>query len=73
MPMRNKIPEFLKERNISAYRFIKDTGVAFATGYKLAKDPAHLPSTKVLCAICDRYKIQPSDVLEWTDDSPKNL
>jgi DNA-binding Xre family transcriptional regulator len=65
--MRNRISEFLKARGISAYQFIKDTGIAPTTGYKLAKDESHLPSIRVLESICDKYQIQPNEVIEWVD------
>ena len=67
MPMRNRVSELLETRGISAYQLIKDTGIAPATGYKLAKDEAHLPSIRVLESICDAYKVQPNDIIEWVD------
>jgi DNA-binding Xre family transcriptional regulator len=68
MPMLNKVKTFLEKRDLSAYQFIKETGIAPTTGYKLAKDPRHLPSITVLSAICDCYEIQPSELLEWVGD-----
>ena len=67
MPMRNKIKSFLDERKLSAYALIKETGIAPATGYKLAKDPSHLPSIRVLEVLCDQYKVQPGEFIEWVD------
>lgn len=66
--MRNRVKEFLAERRLSAYQFIKETGIAPATGYKLAKDATHLPSITVLQAICDRYEVQPTAFIYWTSD-----
>lgn len=65
MPMKNKVTAFLEERGITAYQFIKDTGISENTGYGLNRDPNHLPSIKVIRTICDTYKIQPNDILEW--------
>lgn len=65
--MRNRVPEFLKAHGLTAYRFIQDTGVAPATGYKLAKDESHLPSIRVLEVLCDRYQVQPTEFIEWVD------
>jgi len=62
----NKVKPFLESRGMSAYQFIKDTGIAPATGYKLAKSSSYLPGIRVLEAICDTYQIQPGDILEWT-------
>lgn len=64
--MQNRVKPFLEERQISVYRFILDTGISPATGYKLAKNPKHLPSIGVLQSICDHYRVQPSEILFWT-------
>lgn len=68
MSMRNRVKFFLESKGISTYQFIKDTGIAPTTGYKLAKDPTHLPSIRVLEVICSTYKVQPGEILEWTEE-----
>lgn len=68
MPMQNRVKQFLTERGLTTYQFIKDTGIAPATGYKLAKNSSHLPSINVLEVICDRYQIQPTAIVYWTPD-----
>lgn len=65
MAMRNKVKQFLEGRNLTAYRFIQETGISATTGYALNNDPNHLPSIKVIRQICDTYEIQPNDILEW--------
>ena len=65
--MKNKLRQFLDERNITVYQFIKDTGIAPATGYKMAKTRDYLPSVRVLEVICDTYKVQPGELLEWVE------
>ncbi|MEB3829472.1 helix-turn-helix domain-containing protein [Phormidium sp. CCY1219] len=65
MPMKNKVKEFVDARGMSVYRFIKDTGIAPNTGYSLYRNSHHMPSPGVLAAICDAYKVQPSEILEW--------
>ncbi|MFM7448533.1 MAG: helix-turn-helix domain-containing protein [Leptolyngbyaceae cyanobacterium] len=67
--MRNKVKAFLESRGLTAYQFIKETGIAPATGYKLAKDPDHLPGIRVLEAICDKYQVQPNEIIEWTEEA----
>ncbi|MDV3002797.1 MAG: hypothetical protein N5P05_004452 (plasmid) [Chroococcopsis gigantea SAG 12.99] len=67
--MRNRVQHFLAERQLTPYRFIKDTGIAPTTGYKLAKDPNHLPSITVLKLICDCYKVQPGEIIFWTEEN----
>lgn len=65
MPMRNKVKKFLENRGLSAYRMIQDTKISDTTGYKIASDPTYIPSAKVLEAICETYRIQPGELLEW--------
>lgn len=65
MPVRNKIKAFLESRGLSAYRFIKDTGISDKTGYELASDPSKVPTKKVLNRICSAYQVQPGELLEW--------
>lgn len=63
--MKNTVKEFLSARGLSVYRFIQDTGISPATGYKLAKKSSYLPSVRVLESICDAYKVQPGELLKW--------
>lgn len=63
--MKNRVHQFLKAQNISAYRFIEDTGVSPSTGYELARNPDHLPSLRVLEQICDTYQKPPEVFIEW--------
>ena len=70
MPMRNKIKELVDGRGLTVYQFVKETGIAPGTGYKLYKDPKHRPSPDVLEAICETYEIQPNHVLEWIRNEP---
>ncbi len=65
MPLKNTIKELIDQKGITAYRFVKDTGFAPATGYRLAADSTYIPSAKILETICDRYRVQPGDILEW--------
>ena len=63
--MRNKIKQFLDSRGLSAYRMIQDAKISDTTGYKLASDPTYIPSAKILEAICETYRVQPGELLEW--------
>ena len=65
MAMRNKLKQFLESKNLSVYRFQKDTGIAPKTAYDLVNDESKIPAPKVLEAICDAYEVQPGDLLEW--------
>ncbi|MEO0852191.1 MAG: helix-turn-helix transcriptional regulator [Cyanobacteria bacterium J06648_11] len=63
--MRNRVKEFLEERSMSAYAFIKKTGIADTTGYKLAKDASHLPSIRVLETLCETFQVQATEFVVW--------
>jgi DNA-binding Xre family transcriptional regulator len=67
MPLQNRVREFTEERGITIYRFIQQTGIAMSTGYKLSQNPNQLPSMAVLQAICDRYEVQPTEIIYRID------
>ena len=67
MTVRNKIKDFLDSRELTVYRFQKDTGIARRTAYDLTNKPDQLPATPVLIKICDTYRIQPCEILEWIE------
>jgi DNA-binding Xre family transcriptional regulator len=71
MPMKNRVKQFVDSRDLTVYRFIKDTGIAPGTGYKLYKNSKHMPSPTVLEAICDTYEVQPNEILEWCKNDEK--
>ena len=67
MVLKNRVKEFTEEKGITVYRFIQQTGIAMSTGYKLSQNPDQLPSMAVLQAICDRYEIQPNEIIYRID------
>jgi DNA-binding Xre family transcriptional regulator len=69
MPVKNKIKQFLDGRGITPYRFRLDANIAQKTAYDLYNDSSQLPGSNVLSKICDAYKVQPGEVLEWVDPS----
>jgi DNA-binding Xre family transcriptional regulator len=66
--LKNRIAEFLEERNITPYRFWQDTGISSQTAYRLVKDSFSIPRENVLAAICNCYKVQPNEVIIWVPD-----
>ena len=62
--MQNRVKDFLRDRRLTVYQFIKETGIAPTTGYKLARDPNHLPSIRVLETLCDHYQVEPGELIE---------
>jgi DNA-binding Xre family transcriptional regulator len=67
MTVINKIRQFLDERGVTPYRFQKAVGIATGTAYALYNNPDQLPSSTVLSKICDTYKVQPGELLEWIE------
>ena len=67
MVLQNRVREFTEERGITIYKFIQQTGIAMSTGYKLSQNPNQLPSMAVLQAICDRYEVQPNEIIYRID------
>jgi DNA-binding Xre family transcriptional regulator len=68
MAMKNKLKDFLDQRGITAYKFRKDVGIAVRTAYDLYNNPSQLPSAAILTKICDTYKVQPGEILEWVEN-----
>jgi len=64
MVLKNRVKEFTENKGITIYKFAKDVGISFNTGYRLSNDPTHLPSITVLEMICDRYGVQPGEIVE---------
>jgi DNA-binding Xre family transcriptional regulator len=71
MALKNLVKELLTEKGITAYQFIKDTGISGTTGYELARNPWHIPSARSIAKICDTYEIQPSKIIAWVKESNK--
>jgi DNA-binding Xre family transcriptional regulator len=67
MPVINKIKPFLDSRGITRYRFGKAVGISQTTAYTLYDKPDQLPSSTVLSKICDTYRVQPGELIEWQD------
>ena len=65
--IKNRIRAFVKQKGITVYRLIQDTGISNTTGYLLANNPEQMPSRETLDAICRVYKCQPGDLLEYVD------
>jgi DNA-binding Xre family transcriptional regulator len=64
----NTVKKFLESRNITAYRLCKDTGIVETTAYALIKRPEQLPGPEVVRKICDRYQVQPGELMEWVNE-----
>ena len=68
MTMKNKIAALIEKKEITKYRFWKDTGLSRPTAYRLANDSLYIPNGETLDAICRTYNVQPGDILEWVAD-----
>ncbi|BAU12514.1 hypothetical protein LEP3755_30440 [Leptolyngbya sp. NIES-3755] len=69
MTVRNRIKAFINERGISVYRFRKEIDVAQSTAYSLVNEPDRIPNADVLNKICEAYRVQPGELLEWVPDT----
>ncbi|MBN3945039.1 MAG: helix-turn-helix transcriptional regulator [Nostoc sp. NMS7] len=69
MPVRNTIRRFIDEKlKITRYEFSERTGLSKTTVYNLYDNPEQIPNGLALNKICDCYKIQPCELLEWRED-----
>lgn len=60
----NRIREIVDARDMSRYRFWKQTGLDRATAYRLYNDPTYIPSDPVLEKICKAYGLRTEDLLK---------
>ncbi len=68
MPVRNTIRRFIEEKlKITRYEFSERTGLSKTTVYNLYDNPEQIPNRLALNKICDCYKIQPCELLEWSE------
>lgn len=69
MPVRNTIRRFIDEKlKITRYEFSERTGLSKTTVYNLYENSEQIPNGLALNKICDCYKIQPCELLEWRED-----
>ncbi len=68
MGAKNRIKPLLDQRNITRYRFWKDTGLSRATAYRLCDDPSYIPTGEVIEKICRAYNWQPGDFIIYEPD-----
>ncbi|MBD2441290.1 helix-turn-helix transcriptional regulator [Nostoc sp. FACHB-110] len=69
MPVRNTVRRFIDEKlKITRYEFSERTGLSKTTVYSLYDNPEQIPNGIALNKICDYYKIQPGELLEWSED-----
>uniref|UniRef100_A0A0C1RDV1 DNA-binding protein n=2 Tax=Tolypothrix TaxID=111782 RepID=A0A0C1RDV1_9CYAN len=71
MPVRNKIKHFIDSRAITRYQFTKDTGLSATTAYALYDNPWQVPHVTAMNKICDTYRVQPCELIEWV--APEDL
>jgi DNA-binding Xre family transcriptional regulator len=73
MTVINRLKEFCEERGITAYSIQRDTAVSASTIYRLNKNPSLMPSSPTIQAICDYYKVQPTEIIRWVPDDGDNV
>jgi len=65
MPVRNRIKQFIDHKGITRYQFGKDTGLSATTAYALYDNPWQVPHVIAMNKICDTYRVQPCELIEW--------
>jgi DNA-binding Xre family transcriptional regulator len=65
MPIRFRLSEILKKREITAYRLAKDTGLALTTVYRMtsAKKRPGVVEWTTLEKVCDYLDVEPGELL----------
>jgi DNA-binding Xre family transcriptional regulator len=69
-----KVKEFLEAHNVSAYRLMKEAGVAQGTAYRLANNQANGLNLKTLDAVIEALRrltgkrVLLADLLEYQED-----
>lgn len=69
MVMRNKIGQLIARLGVTPYRFAKETGINPTTVYLLKNDPSKFPREQIWSRIIATYKVQPNDIVEYSDDA----
>lgn len=67
MPVINRLKDFCEERKITAYSIQRDTSVSASTVYRLYKDTSLMPSSPTIEALCEYYRVQPTEIILWVD------
>lgn len=66
MPVKNKLPKLLEERNIkNPYQLEKLTGLGRGTCRKAFGDPFWVPNPPVMEVLCESLGVQPGDFLYY--------
>ena len=73
MPIRWKIKEYLEERKITGYRFMKASGLPKRTAYRVVNGDARNLNVDTLDATIRALReltgesVEPNDIMEWTE------
>lgn len=63
-----KVPELLNSRNMSASDLMFGARLAPATAYRLASGDADAITFSMLSVLCDYFKVEVGDILEYIPD-----
>ena len=69
MPVRDKVRRLIDEKlKVTRYEFSERTTLSKTTVYALYDNPEQIPNKVAMDKICDYYKIQPCEFIEWYED-----
>ncbi len=63
-----KVPELLEKHNLNATDLMRQANIAYGTAFKLAKGNGKGMSFDVLNALCDLFKVEVGEILEYIPD-----
>jgi DNA-binding Xre family transcriptional regulator len=68
MEMRLRLPELLKERDMTPYGLAKESGgrISLSTAYRLTRNKGKVRylDTELLETLCDVFEVEPGELLE---------
>lgn len=67
-----RVPELLKERNISTQELMWGARLSQGTAYHLARGDAERISFDILASLCAFFEVDPGDLLKYVPDTDKN-
>jgi DNA-binding Xre family transcriptional regulator len=68
MAVKNLIAQALEAKQMTRYRFWRETGLARVTAYRLVDDPTYVPGGEVLDKVCQALNCQPGELMIWIAD-----
>jgi DNA-binding Xre family transcriptional regulator len=71
--VRLKLAQLMKDRDVNGYRLAKATGLTEPRVYRLAAEDGTFERLEAdaLNALCEYFRVQPGDLIEWVPDKKR--